>query len=122
MGVSSPILAVDLAWRATRIESIPRPRRGAEPVTVRISFRGNARVSFRIQGAGGSAATEWKPAEAESLAGGGEWATYNKQEVVSVEFKLHPTENGAAGEDCTLEWKTGGWFKGLTIFYKLTVS
>lgn len=138
MEVEPPLLSKDLGWRCTYEEVIPRPASAAAPSRVTVKFWGNGKVWFRIRGAGESAVTDWKPAEASSTFRDGGWMAYSKRTGGSVEFTLlpggqngHNGGGGAGGADselhredeaCVLEWKAGGWFKGLSVYHSVTVS
>lgn len=77
---------------------------------------------FSINGASEKSVAAWEPPEAASLFSDASSATYNRHETESFKFQILPVEEeDPSPEDAAvvLEWKAGGWFKGLTVYYKV---
>ncbi|CAM9931026.1 unnamed protein product [Ascophyllum nodosum] len=138
-----PIQSSSIAWRCIYEVPLSCPAAGASsPWTVSIKFWADNKVWFRVSVVSGGATTNWKPEGMASTVGEGQWELYQAGTAVRAGFTFKPvgaatsgeakegTENAGADEvalrqdakACVLEFKSGGWTKGVSVFYAIDVT
>ena len=138
-----PIQSSSIAWRCIYEVPLSCPAAGASsPWTVSIKFWADNKVWFRVSVVSGGATTNWKPEGMASTVGEGQWELYQAGTAVRTGFTFKPvgaatsgeakegTENAGADEvalrqdakACVLEFKSGGWTKGVSVFYAIDVT
>lgn len=115
-----PIRSTDIAWRCSEEMPLSHPAAGAAPSTVNVKFWANNKIWFRVKGPSSETTTNWTPEKAAFTVGAGEWELYQAETAVRVSFKLKPVGEDAVA--CALEFKCGGWMKGVTLYYTIDVS
>lgn len=115
-----PIHSTDIAWRCSDEMPLSHPAAGAVPSTVNVKFWATNKIWFRLKGTSSELTTDWTPEKAASTVGAGAWELCQAETAVCVSFKLKPVGEGAV--PCALEFKCGGWMKGVTLYYAIDVS